>query len=84
MPDLWKGVVWEKNPNLFYIGMHEQIYSFPQFAAQAWFVRDVILGKIKVPSWEEMKADHERYQKKCDEIDDLTKFIKFQGDYITD
>ena len=52
--DIWKGVVWEKNPRLFYLGMHDQIYSMPMLAAQAWFARDVILGKIKVPSMEEI------------------------------
>ncbi|WP_296981908.1 NAD(P)-binding domain-containing protein, partial [Thalassolituus sp. UBA1505] len=34
--NLYKGVVWEDNPKLFYIGMQDQWYSFNMFDAQAW------------------------------------------------
>ena len=51
---LYKGVVWEKNPKLFYIGMQDQFYTFNMFDAQAWFARDVIMGRIKLPSAEAM------------------------------
>ncbi len=47
---LYQGVVWEKNPRLFYLGMQDQPDTFNMFDAQAWFVRDVILGKIALPS----------------------------------
>ena len=47
---LYKGVVWEKNPALFYIGMQDQFYTFNMFDAQAWYARDVMLGRIKLPS----------------------------------
>ena len=53
---LYKGVVWEKNPQLFYIGMQDQFYTFNMFDAQAWFARDVIMGRIKLPSAEAMAA----------------------------
>ena len=54
---IYKGVVWEKNPALFYIGMQDQFYTFNMFDAQAWYARDVILGRIKLPSAKEMAAD---------------------------
>ena len=41
--DLYNGVVWQHNPNLFYLGMQDQWYTFNMFDAQAWYVRDVIL-----------------------------------------
>jgi trimethylamine monooxygenase len=47
---LYKGVVWEENPKLFYIGMQDQFYTFNMFDAQAWYARDVIMGRIKLPS----------------------------------
>ncbi|TGV74147.1 NAD(P)/FAD-dependent oxidoreductase, partial [Mesorhizobium sp. M00.F.Ca.ET.158.01.1.1] len=47
--DLYEGVVWEKNPKLSYIGMQDQFYTFNMFDAQAWFARDVIIGRIKLP-----------------------------------
>ena len=46
---LYKGVVWEENPQLHYIGMQDQFYTFNMFDAQAWYARDVILGRIKLP-----------------------------------
>ncbi len=47
---LYKGVVWEKNMGLFYLGMQDQYYTFNMFDAQAWYVRDVILGRLALPS----------------------------------
>ena len=84
MEDVWMGVVWEKNPNIFYMGMHDQVFSMPMFAAQAWFARDVILGNIKYPSAEERQKTHEEYQAKADSIAALRCFIDFQGNYIKD
>ncbi len=55
--NLYKGVVWEDHPNLFYLGMQDQYYTFNMFDVQAWFVRDVILGKISLPELKIMRAD---------------------------
>ena len=46
---LYKGVVYEDNPQLFYIGMQDQFYTFNMFDAQAWWARDVIMGRIELP-----------------------------------
>lgn len=44
------------NPKVIYLAMHDQIYTFNMFDSQAWYARDVIMGKIKLPgSVEEMK-----------------------------
>jgi trimethylamine monooxygenase len=48
--DLYKGVAYVNNPALFYIGMQDQWFTFNMFDAQAWWVRDVILGRIVIPS----------------------------------
>jgi trimethylamine monooxygenase len=48
--DLYKGVAYVNNPALFYIGMQDQWFTFNMFDAQAWWVRDVILGRIAIPS----------------------------------
>jgi len=40
--NLYKGVVWQQNTNLFYLGAQDQYYTFNMFDAQAWFARDVI------------------------------------------
>ena len=47
--DLYKGVVWNHNPDVFYLGMQDQWYTFNMFDAQAWWVRDAIMGKIDIP-----------------------------------
>jgi len=33
-------------PNLFFLGMEDQFYTNNMFAAKAWFVRDIILGRL--------------------------------------
>ena len=56
-PHLYKGIFWIDNPKLIYLGMQDQFYTFSMFDAQAWYARDVILGRIKLPSKEEMAKD---------------------------
>lgn len=33
-------------PNLFYLGMEDSFYTNNMFAAKAWFVRDIVLGRL--------------------------------------
>jgi trimethylamine monooxygenase len=47
-PMLYKGVVWQNNPKLLYLGMQDQFHTFNMFDCQAWFARDVIMNKIKI------------------------------------
>jgi len=46
---LYKGIFWNENPNLMYMGMQNQVYTWTMFDAQAWLVRDFILGKYQQP-----------------------------------
>ncbi|KAG0608050.1 hypothetical protein M758_8G074100 [Ceratodon purpureus] len=82
---LYEGVVWESNPKVFYLGMQDQFYTFFLFDAQAWFVRDVIMGRVVLPSGEEMAA-HSRKWKVVEEktyaTQDIVQMIWFQADYI--
>lgn len=80
--DLYQGVVWEHNPKLFYLGMQDQWYSFNMFDAQAWYARDVILGKISLPSFDDMQQDTLRWHQAEKELEDVHAMYKFQGDYI--
>ena len=84
-PDhLYKGVVWEDNPKLFYLGMQDQYYTFSMFDAQAWFVRDVILGRIKLPSKADMRKDIEAWRAKEAKLEDPEMDIDFQTEYVAD
>lgn len=80
--DLYKGVVWTKNPKLFYLGMQDQWYTFNMFDAQAWWVRDQIMGKIALPSQAEMEDDVRRREAEEDALEDDYGCIAYQGDYI--
>jgi trimethylamine monooxygenase len=78
---IYKGVVWEKNPALFYIGMQDQFYTFNMFDAQAWYARDVILGRIKLPPAADMAADSAKWRAREETLADAEAMIWFQGDY---
>ena len=80
--DLYKGVVWNHNPKLFYLGMQDQWFTFNMFDAQAWWVRDCIMGKIGLPSKEAMIADVEERVAREDAGNDDYYAIKYQGDYV--
>ena len=80
--NLYQGVVWEAQPQLFYLGMQDQWYSFNMFDAQAWYVRDVILGRIALPSLIEMQAHTQRWHETEKQLEDVHAMYKFQGDYI--
>ena len=80
--NLYQGVVWEQNPKLFYLGMQDQWYSFNMFDAQAWYARDVILGRLSLPSFDEMKADTLDWHETEKNLEDVHAMYKFQGDYI--
>lgn len=84
-PDgLYKGVVREGAPDLYYLGMQDQWFTFNMLDAQAWFVRDVILGRIALPPAAARRADIDRWlgrQEACATIRDQ---VRFQADYIAD
>ena len=79
--NLYNGVVWEHNPRLMYLGMQDQWYTFNMFDAQAWYARDVILGRLDVPSQAAMHEDIDNWRAKEDAIADDYASIEFQGDY---
>ena len=80
--DLYKGVVWVHNPKLFYLGMQDQWYTFNMFDAQAWYVRDIILGRIAVPDKKAMLKDVEDRVAAEAALEDDYACIKYQGDYV--
>jgi len=80
--DLYKGVVYTRNPKLFYLGMQDQWYTFNMFDAQAWWVRDVILGRIALPDQATMDADPKRREAEEDKIEDDYGCIDYQGAYV--
>jgi trimethylamine monooxygenase len=80
--DLYKGVAFVDNPALFYLGMQDQWFTFNMFDAQAWWVRDAIMGKIAMPSVADMQADVTDRVAREDAGKDDYDAIWYQGDYI--
>ncbi|KAG6555409.1 hypothetical protein Mapa_002636 [Marchantia paleacea] len=82
---LYEGVVWERNPKLSYVGMQDQFFTFTMFDAQAWYLRDVILGSKELPSRDEM-AEHSRKWRELEdravELDDPLECMALQANYI--
>ncbi|MGR3571560.1 flavin-containing monooxygenase [Brevirhabdus sp.] len=81
--DLYKGVVYVHNPKLFYLGMQDQWFTFNMFDAQAWWVRDAIMGRIELPHDKQVMLDDVKERETREDSDDSAKFaIKYQGDYV--
>jgi trimethylamine monooxygenase len=81
--DLYKGVVYTPNPKMFYLGMQDQWFTFNMFDAQAWWVRDAIMGKIDIPTDQAtLQADVVERVEREEASDDVKYAIKYQGDYV--
>ncbi len=80
--DLYKGVAWVNNPKLFYLGMQDQWYTFNMFDAQAWWVRDAIMGKIEIPADKQTLLDDVAARIAAeDALEDDYACIRYQGAY---
>jgi len=79
--DLYKGVAFVDHPSLFYLGMQDQWYTFNMFDAQAWWARDVIMERIKLPDAKAMAADWKKRQADEDALEDDYGCIAYQGEY---
>ncbi|MFC3690711.1 NAD(P)-binding domain-containing protein [Chenggangzhangella methanolivorans] len=83
-PNLYKGIFYEGNPKLLYIGAQDQFYTFNMFDAQAWYARDVVLGRIALPSPEEMRADWQSWMSREEALENADQMIDYQTDYVRD
>ncbi|QTG83015.1 NAD(P)-binding domain-containing protein [Arthrobacter crystallopoietes] len=80
--NLYKGVIWQDNTNLFYLGAQDQYYTFNMFDAQAWFARDVMLGRIELPDEKERAADIQAWLERQDALPDHDAEADYQTDYL--
>src|SRR5690625_331259 len=84
-PDtLYRGVVSENNNNLFYLGAQDQWFTFNMFDAQAWYVRDVILGKIELPDAAQQREHINEWLERFGKLDTAEAEIHFQAAYVKD
>lgn len=80
--DLYEGVTFTPNPQLFYLGMQDLWYSFNMFDAQAWLTRDIIMDRIALPSAQKMEQANQHWRELEDEIETDANAFEFQGAYI--
>ena len=80
--NLYNGVVWVDNPKCIYLGMQDQWYTFNMFDAQAWYARDLIMGRLDLPAEEQMAANIDQWRAREDTLADDYAAIEYQGDYI--
>ncbi|MEM6662142.1 MAG: NAD(P)/FAD-dependent oxidoreductase [Pseudomonadota bacterium] len=80
-PMLYKGVAFIDNPKVMYLGMQDQWYTFNMFDAQAWWARDVMMGRIDVPDRAAMQADIDARMAAEAELADDYACIDYQGAY---
>ena len=84
-PDnLYKGVFFNELPQLIYLGMQDQYYTFNMFDTQAWFARDYMLGRIELPSKEERTMDIKKWMDYEEKTETGYDHVDFQTDYIKD
>lgn len=82
--NLYKGVVFNENEKLIYLGMQDQYYTFNMFDMQAWFARDLMLGRIQLPSREERDADIQKWMHGEARTETGADHVDFQTDYMKD
>ena len=84
-PDnLYKDIVFQNNPKLLYLGMQDQWFTFNMFDAQAWYARDIIMGKAQLPDEAERRKDMDLWLERHEQITTDDESIDFQARYIKD
>lgn len=84
-PDhLYKGIIFNENERLIYLGMQDQYYTFNMFDAQAWFARDYMLGRIDLPNKEQRRQDIDKWMEYEQSTVTGAEHVDFQTDYIKD
>jgi trimethylamine monooxygenase len=84
-PDkLYKGVFFNRLPQLIYLGMQDQYSTFNMFDAQAWVARDYMMDRLKLPKEDERRIDINNWLEKNDALKTSFDHVDFQSDYIKD
>lgn len=84
-PDnLYKGIFFQSNPKLIYLGMQDQYFTFNMFDAQAWYARDVILNKIHIPDAAQRLQDIQDWLARQEALETADESIDFQAQYVRD
>jgi len=83
-PTLYKGIVCQDNHKLMYLGMQDQFHTFNMFDCQAWYARDIIMGKIQIPNDSEVEKNINEWVGKEEKLENPIQMIDFQTEYTKD
>ena len=79
---LYKGILFQDQPRLIYLGMNNVYFSTTLFDAQAWYARDVILKRIRIPELEERTIDIGKWQARESLLAGPLEDIDLQASYM--
>ena len=79
--NIYKCIFLTNNPKMMYLGMQDQFYTFNMFDVQAWYARDYMMGKIKLPNKSEMLKNNKEWKYREEKLKTDEDMIWFQGDY---
>ena len=84
-PDnLYKGVFFNALPQLIYLGMQDQYYTFNMFDTQAWLARDYMMERFELPGEAERRLDIDKWLERNSTMKTSFDNVDFQTDYIKD
>ncbi|MBD8018108.1 NAD(P)-binding domain-containing protein [Kaistella pullorum] len=84
-PDnLYKGVFFNALPQLIYLGMQDQYYTFNMFDTQAWLARDYMMERFELPGEAERRLDIDKWLERNSTLKTSFDNVDFQTDYIKD
>ena len=81
---LYKGVILNDNPNIMFMAMQAQAFTYTMFDTEAFYLRDYVMGKIALPEKSERDADIKKWYEKCISGASVNDFIEFQRDFVAD
>ena len=61
--------------------MQDQFHTFNMFDCQAWYARDVIMNKIKMPSDDEINKDISKWVAIEEKLENPDQMIDFQTEH---
>ena len=61
--------------------MQDQFHTFNMFDCQAWYARDVVMGKIKMPDSKEIENDINKWVAMEEKLENPDQMIDFQTEY---
>ena len=84
-PDnMYKGIFFNPLPQLIYLGMQDQYYTFNMFDAQAWVARDFMMKTYVLPTEAERRIDINKWLNRNDQLKTGADDVDFQSAYIKD